>query len=132
MRRSKSWNRCGWSRRWKPVGLQNADSASDLMVSLRDRVAVLRRQVNRPALQPADRVLPAALSRMRPRTRWNTFMVTPATLLRWHRELAARKWTYPRKTPGRPPVQREIRRLVLQLAGELFQHRRDSSFPLSR
>ncbi|GAA2165065.1 integrase core domain-containing protein [Actinomadura napierensis] len=60
----------------------------------------------------------AALSRLLPRARWSTFMVTPATLLRWHRELVARKWIYPRKAPGRPPVQRDFRRLVLQLAGE--------------
>jgi putative transposase len=53
-------------------------------------------------------------------------MVTPATLLRWHRELVARKWTYPRKAPGRPPVEQEIRRLVLQLAREnrSWGHRR--------
>jgi hypothetical protein len=63
--------------------------------------------VNRPALQPADRVLLAALSRMLPRAHWNAFMVTPATLMRWHRELIARRWTYPRKTPGRPPVRRK-------------------------
>ncbi|MFD0441433.1 MULTISPECIES: hypothetical protein [Streptomyces violaceusniger group] len=45
------------------------------------QLAVLRRQINHPALQPADRFLLAALSRMLPQTRWNTFMVTPATLL---------------------------------------------------
>ncbi|MWA07255.1 transposase [Actinomadura sp. LD22] len=95
------------------------EAAKDVeILVLRHQLAVLRRQVNRPALQPADRVLLAALSRLLPRARWNTFMVTPATLLRWHRELVARKWTYPRKAPGRPPVQREIRRLALQLAGE--------------
>jgi transposase InsO family protein len=103
------------------------DAAKDIeILVLRHQLAVLRRQVSRPVLRPADRVLLAALSRMLPRTRWNTFMVTPATLLRWHRELVARKWTYPRKAPGRPPVQREIRRLVLQLAGEnpSWGHRR--------
>ena len=95
------------------------DAAKDVeILVLRHQLAVSRRQVSRPALQPADRVLPAALSRMLPRARWSTFMVTPATLLRWHRGLVARKWTYPHRAPGRPPVQREIRRLVLQLAGE--------------
>lgn len=95
------------------------DTAKDVeILALRHQLGVLRRQVNRPALQPADRVLLAALSRLLPRPRWNTFMVTPATLLRWHRELIAKKWTYPRKAPGRPPVQRRIRQLVLQLAGE--------------
>jgi hypothetical protein len=95
------------------------DTAKDIeIVVLRHQLAVLRRQVKRPALQPADRVLPAALSRMLPRARWNAFMVTPATLLRWHRDLVAKRWTYPRKTPGRPPVRREIRELVLRLAAK--------------
>jgi hypothetical protein len=83
---------------------------------LRHQLAVLRRQVNRPALQPADRVVLAALSRMLPQARRGAFVVTPATLLRWHRDLVARRWTYPRKAPGRPPVRREIRELVLRLA----------------
>jgi hypothetical protein len=103
------------------------DTAKDIeILVLRHQLAVLRRQVTRPALQPADRVLLAALSRMMPRARWGTFVVTPATLLRWHRELVARRWTYPRKTPGRPPVRREIRELVLRLAAEnpMWGHRR--------
>lgn len=79
-------------------------TAKDIeILVLRHQLAVLRRQVNHPALQPADRVLLAALSRLLSRTRWNTFMVTPATLLRWHRELVARKWTLPlpKMRPGR-------------------------------
>jgi putative transposase len=93
---------------------------------LRHQLAVLRRQVNRPALETPDRVLLAALSRLLPRNRWKAFVVTPATLLRWHRELIARKWTYPRMTPGRPPVRAEIRNLVLRLATEnpSWGHRR--------
>src|SRR4051794_35761534 len=88
------------------------DAAKDVeILVLRHQLAVLRRQVNRPALQPADRMLLAALSRMLPRAHWGAFAVTPATLLRWHRDLTARKWTHPRKTSGRPPVQREIREL---------------------
>jgi putative transposase len=84
---------------------------------LRHQIAVLRRQVVRPDLEPADRVVLAALSRLLPRPRWSTFFVTPATLLRWHRALIARRWTYPR-SPGRPSVAAEIRRLVLRLAAE--------------
>jgi len=84
---------------------------------LRHQVAVLRRQVRRLDLQPADRAVLAGLSKLLPRARWAAFFVTPATLLRWHRNLVARRWTYPRR-PGRPPVTAEVRQLVLRLAQE--------------
>src|SRR3954469_11335526 len=88
------------------------------LLVLRHQVAVLRRQVHRPALEPADMVVLVALSRLLPRTRWSAFFVTPATLLRWHRELIARRWTYPHTRSGRPPVDKQIRELVLRLAAE--------------
>jgi transposase InsO family protein len=95
------------------------DAAKDVeLLVLRHQVAVLRRQVARPRLQPADRVLLTALSRVLLRERWAAFVVTPATVLRWHRELVARKWTYPHKRPGRPSAQAPIRRLILRLAEE--------------
>ncbi|SQD97695.1 Integrase catalytic region (fragment) [Parafrankia sp. Ea1.12] len=70
------------------------DTAKDVeLLVLRHQVAVLRRQVNRPTLEPADRMILAALSRLLPRARWGSFFVTPATVLRWHHDLLARKWT---------------------------------------
>src|SRR6266702_7730772 len=86
------------------------------IVVLRHELAILRRQVTRPELRDADRVLLAAASRILPRARWSVFLVTPATLLRWHRHLVARRWTYPHRGPGRPPLDPQIRELILRLA----------------
>jgi hypothetical protein len=103
------------------------DSAKNVeLMVLRHEVMVLRRQVARPTLQPADRALLAALSRRLPRERWAAFVVTPGMLLRWHRELVARRWTSACRRPGRPPMRRELRELVLRLAAEnpTWGHRR--------
>lgn len=85
---------------------------------LRHQLRVLERTVGRPRLEPTDRVLLAALSRVLPRSLWPSFLVTPATLLRWHRELVARRWTYPRRRPGRPGTRAEVCELVVRLARE--------------
>ena len=87
------------------------------IVVLRHQLAVLRRQVDRPQLTNTDRVFLAAASRLLPRSRWRSFVVTPTTLLRWHRRLVARRWTYGGR-PGRPAIGREIRELVLRVARE--------------
>ena len=84
---------------------------------LRHQLAVLRRQTDRPQLTTTDRVFLAAASRLLPRSRWRSFLVTPTTLLRWHRRLVARRWTYAGRR-GRPPIGGEIRELVLRLARE--------------
>jgi putative transposase len=86
---------------------------------LRRQLRVLQRTAGRPKLRTVDRVLLAAASRAISRDRWVAFLVTPATLLRWHRQLVRRKWTY-RKTgrPGRPPIDAELRALILRLARE--------------
>jgi putative transposase len=83
---------------------------------LRHELQVLRRQVARPQLRPADRFVLAALSQALPRVR--SLLVEPATLLRWHRELVRRRWTFPRRPPGRPPMVSQARQLVLRLAAE--------------
>jgi putative transposase len=94
--------------------LARDDGAKDVeILVLRHQVAVLRRQVHRADLQPADRVVLAVLSRLLPRPRWSVFFMTPATLLRWHRELVARRWTYPHARPGRPPIDKQVRDLAL-------------------
>jgi putative transposase len=85
---------------------------------LRHQLSVLRRSVKRPELRRRDRVVLAATSGLLPRERWSAFMVSPQTLLRWRRELVQRKWTYRRRRVGRPPLDPELRELVLRLARE--------------
>src|SRR5262249_19636551 len=85
---------------------------------LRHQLRVLQRQVKRPRLRPTDRVLLTALSRALPRPAWASFFVSPATLLRWHRQLVGRRWTYSRRSVGRPRTHSEVCKLVLRLAGE--------------
>jgi putative transposase len=81
-------------------------------------LSILRRQGGRPRFEPRDRLLLAALSRVAPRPAWAAFPVRPGTLLRWHRALVARRWTYPHCRPGRPPIENEIRELIVRLARE--------------
>jgi putative transposase len=100
---------------------------AELLV-LRHENAVLRRHAGRMRCEPADRAWFSALTPFIPRRRWATvFPVTPATLLAWHRKLAARKYDMSRqRRPGRPPTVRSIARLAVRLAKEnpLWGYRR--------
>jgi len=78
------------------------------IVVLRHEVAILRRKTRRPPMTVVDRLFLSVASRLLPRTRWRSLIVTPATLLRWHQRLVAKQWTFARPV-GRPPMRRQIR-----------------------
>src|SRR6476469_8107025 len=94
---------CGWLIL---LGRSSASKDVELLV-LRHEIAVLRRTHPRPRLDWADRAVLAALIRLLPARLRAHRLVTPGTILRWHRRLVTRKWTYPNRT-GRPPVRAEI------------------------
>src|SRR5947207_2360214 len=100
------------------VGLGSSPDAKDVEIAvLRHQMLVLRRQVTRPRYKPADRMILAALAKLLPRDRWPIFLVTPSTLLRWHRELIRRRWTYPTRGRRRS-LDPQVADLVLRLARE--------------
>jgi hypothetical protein len=94
---------------------------------LRHQVGIPRRQVKRPVYRTSDKAFLATASRMLRREAWGTFLVRPATLLRWHRQLVAAKWTRPHCPPGHPSLDAEVRELVLPAPGERAPCRRSSS-----
>ena len=99
--------------------LARSDAAKDAeILTLRHEVAVLRRTNPRPTLTWLDRAVLSALSRLLPAPLRRMRLVSPRTLLRWHAQLVARRWTYPHRRPGRPPTAPPIRALVLRMARE--------------
>ena len=104
---------CGWL-----VLLGRSTASKDIeLLALRHEVAVLRRTEPKPWLDWADRAILPALTRLLPRTVRRHRLVTPRTVLRWHRRLVTKRWTYPNRT-GRPPVSAEITALIGRLATE--------------
>jgi putative transposase len=103
--------------RWLALLARSSAAKDAELLMLRHEVAVLRRQVTRPRVDWADRALLAGLARLLPRPAWRNLFVQPATLLRWHRDLVRRRWTYPRQR-GRPALAAGLRELVLRLARE--------------
>ena len=104
---------CGWL---VLLGRSPASKDVELLV-LRHEVAVLRRTTPRLRLDWADRAVLAALIRLLPGRLRMHRLVTPGTVLRWHRRLVTRKWTYPHRT-GRPTLSAEISALIERLATE--------------
>jgi putative transposase len=104
------------------VRCRSEASLQSEVLLLRHQLRVLQRQTRRPRWQPGDRLLLAALSRRLPRPVWAAFLVSPETILRWHRELVRRRWDAfgrrPRRHLGRPPLPTECQQLILRLARE--------------
>jgi putative transposase len=103
--------------RWLALLARSAAAKDAELLVLRHEVAVLRRQVARPRVDWADRAVLAGLARLLPRPAWRGVFAQPATLLRWHRDLVRRRWSYPHRR-GRPSIWSEIRPLVPRLARE--------------
>jgi len=98
---------------WSDTAAKDAE-----ILVLRHQLAVLRRQVTRPRSTWSDRALVALLARLVPRELWGSFLVTPQTILGWHRSLVRRRWTYPHRRPGRPTLPNETMELICRLARE--------------
>jgi hypothetical protein len=102
---------------WLALLARSSASKDAEILLLRHEVAVLRRATPRPRLEWPDRAVLAALARLVPKVLRLHRIVTPETLLRWHRRLIAAKWRQPRP-PGRPPIPEDVVRLVVRVAGE--------------
>ena len=94
------------------------DAKDAEILVLRHQLAVLRRQVARPRFTWSDRAFVGLLAGLVPRERWGSFLVTPQTILAWHRSLVRKRWTYPHRRPGRPSLAKETVELICRLARE--------------
>ena len=96
-----------------------SDTANEIeILVLRHQLAVLQRRTPRPRISWSDRAVIAALARLLPARRRRGLLVTPATILRWHRQLVRRRWTTPPVRPGRPAIPAGVRALIVRLATE--------------
>src|SRR3989454_11296363 len=101
------------------VGLGPKPDDKDVEIAvLRHQLAVLHRQVARPRYAPTDRPVLATLAKLLSRERWSAFLVTPATLLRWHRELVRRRWSFSQGRLAKRGLDLELAELILPLARE--------------
>ena len=100
------------------MALRNrSDTTKDIeILVLRHQLAVLQRRTPQPRMSWADRALTTALARLLPARRRLGLIVTPSTLLRWHRQLITRRWTTPPVRPGRPAIPAGVRALIRRLA----------------
>ena len=103
---------------WLVLRVRSDTSKEIEILVLRQQLAVLRRRRPRVRMSWTDRALIAALTRVLPVRRRLGLLVTPATILRWHRQLVARRWTSSPTRPGRPAIPAGLRALIARLATE--------------
>ncbi|MBA2310396.1 MAG: helix-turn-helix domain-containing protein [Pseudonocardiales bacterium] len=101
---------------WTALSIRSDTTKEIEILVLRHQLAVLQRRMPRPRMSWTDRAVIAALARLLPTRRRLGLLVTPSTILRWHRTLIARRWTSPAAGPGRPAIPAGLRALVLRLA----------------
>jgi putative transposase len=101
---------------WIVVRARSETSKEIEILVLRHQLALLQRRTPRPPMNWSDRALIAALTRLLPTPRRLDLLITPATILRWHRQLVARRWTTTPAPPGRPAIPAGLRALVARLA----------------
>jgi putative transposase len=103
---------------WAVLHARSENAKEVEILVLRHQLAVLQRRTSRPRISRIDRAVIAALARLLPARRRRGFLVTPATILRWHRQLIRRRWTTRPVRAGRPAIPAGVRALVVRLATE--------------